>query len=407
MEFLETLETIRADQASVGRLFGGEGTRVRSRAADPAYQAALVEAATFYGDVLAGSRRSWQLQEAMTTDDFPILFGDILDRQMLGEYRELVPSWEAVARRRVVRDFRGVKLFKPVTGLGGRLEEVGQSAEYPQAVVSEQDTQTITVAKFGKRVPLSWETIINDDLDQMSSIPRRMATMARRTESYMATELYIDVNGPHASLYTVGNANIVNQTNAPGYVGAAINPALSIASLGQALFVLSRQVDEDDNPIENEAAVLVVPPALEVIANNIMNATAIEVNTDGGTLAGLANSSGVERRLLVANWMARRLRVVVNPLIPLVASSANGNTSWFVFKTPAEDREALVMAFLRGWEQPAIFIKSANARRLGGGEVDPLDGDFDTDSVAYKVRHVLGSARVDPKATVGSNGSGA
>jgi hypothetical protein len=65
------------------------------------------------------------------------------------------------------------------------------------------------------------------------------------------------------------------------------------------------------------------------------------------------------------------------------------------------------MAFLRGWEDPAVFIKSANARRVGGGgDIDPLDGDFDTDSVAYKVRHVLGTAVVDPKATVASNGSG-
>jgi len=405
-EFMDTLETIRSDQASVARLFGsndGERAPSRSGAAGPAYTGRLREASAFIADVYTGRRAGWQLREAMTTSDFPILFGDILDRQVLAEYREIIPTWEAVARRRVVRDFRGVKLFKPLTGLAGRLESVGQVAEYPQDALDEQDTQTITVGKFGKRVPVSWETLVNDDLDQMQAIPRRMANMARRTESYMATELYVDASGPHASLITVGNANRVNSTNAPGYVGAADNPALSIVALGQALYVLSRQQDEDGNPIEREGAVLVVPPALEVIANNIINATTVELTTDGGTVG---TTPFPERRLIAANWLSRRLRVVVNPLIPFVATSANGNTSWFVFQAPGTDREALVMAFLRGWEDPAVFIKSANARRLGGGEIDPLDGDFDLDAVTYKVRHVIGSATVDPKAVVASNGSG-
>jgi hypothetical protein len=297
-----------------------------------------------------------------------------------------------------VRDFRGVKLFKPLTGYAGRLEQVGELSEYPEGPVAEQATKTITVAKYGKRMGISWETLVNDDLDLVKAMPAKMARMARRTESYMATELYVDASGPHASLYTVGNANIVNVANG----AAANNPPLSVAGLTDALLVFGNQQDEDGNPIEHEAVTLVVPPALEVTANNIVAATSIELTTDGGTTDG----SGTERRLLAANWLSRRVRVVVNPLIPLIAA-ANGNTSWWLFASPGADREALVMAFLRGWEEPSVFIKSADARRVGGGEVDPMDGDFDTDAVTYKVRHVIGSARVDPKATVASNGTNA
>ncbi len=63
-------------------------------------------------------------------------------------------------------------------------------------------------------------------------------------------------------------------------------------------------------------------------------------------------------------------------------------------------------AFLRGHEEPELFIKEPNARRVGGGPVDPMDGNFENDSIDYKVRHVLGVSRIDPKATVASNGSG-
>ncbi len=405
MEFMETLETIRSEAASVQAMFAGEGQRAPSRrgAPSPDYERRLTAAVNFVAEVYDGRRPGWQLSEALSTDDFPILFGDIMDRQMLATYREKPSAWEQVARRRVVRDFRGVKLYKPLTGMAGRLDEVAEHAEYPEGSVEEQATQTITVKKYGKRLGLSWETLVNDDMDQMRELPNKMARMARRTEEYMATELYVGATGPSGTLYTVGNDNIINTTNAPGMVGADDNPPLSVIGLTQGLLVFGNQTDEDGNPIEHEAVTLVVPPALEVTANNILAATAIELTTDGGTLGAAAPAA--ERRLIAANWLSRRVRLVVNPLIPLVAAS-NGNTSWFLFGSPSADREALVMAFLRGWEDPAVFIKSANARRVGGGDVDPMDGDFDTDSVAYKVRHVLGSAIVDPRATVASNGTG-
>jgi hypothetical protein len=402
MEFLETLESIRAGEADVQRMFAGEGQRAPGRTVAgerPEYRRRLLEAVTFVGEVYAGRRPTYHLSEAMSTSDFPILFGDILDRQMLAEYRERTGRWERVAKRRVVRDFRGVKLMKPLTGLAGQLEEVGQLAEYPEGAMAEQSPQEITVTKFGKRVGVSWETLVNDDLDLLRAIPGRLARMARRTEAYKATGLYATSTGPSSTLYSTANKNRVHTENG----AASNNPALTIASLTDALLIFGNQLDEDGNPIEHEAVTLMVPPALEVIANNIINATSVELTTDGGTVGG---TPFPERRLLAANWLSKRVAIEVNPLLPLI-DTTRGNTAWYLFANPNADREALVMAFLRGWEDPAVFIKSANARRVGGGgDIDPLDGDFDTDSVAYKVRHVLGTAVVDPKATVASNGSG-
>jgi hypothetical protein len=53
-----------------------------------------------------------------------------------------------------------------------------------------------------------------------------------------------------------------------------------------------------------------------------------------------------------------------------------------------------------------VFIKTGNQQRVGGGGVDPMNGDFDTDSIKYKVRDVIGGTLEDPKSFVGSNGSG-
>jgi hypothetical protein len=104
--------------------------------------------------------------------------------------------------------------------------------------------------------------------------------------------------------------------------------------------------------------------------------------------------------------MKNRVRLSVDPYIPIVASSSNGSTSWFLFANPNNGRPALEIGFLRGHESPEIFIKAPNAQRVGGGNVNPMDGDFDTDSIQYKVRHVLGGVTQDNKMSVASNGSG-
>ena len=47
----------------------------------------VAEAGELIADVRDGKRPDWHLREAMTTSDFPELFGDLLYRQLLGNFR--------------------------------------------------------------------------------------------------------------------------------------------------------------------------------------------------------------------------------------------------------------------------------------------------------------------------------
>lgn len=389
-ELLEMIETLRTEQADVHRLFGGEGQRTSGRAKSPDYKRKLLEAANLIGDVFEGKRDLFYFREAMTTSDFPTMFGDIIDRTMLGTYREKPPTYRNYAKIGRVRDFRTVKKYA-IDGGESRLGLVAEQQEYPEGSVSETPFSW-AVKKYGRRFPFSWEAIMNDDLGALKDIPQRMGRSARRTEEFFASGLFVDASGPHASLYSNTNKNIVNTTNG----AASNNPVLSIGALQQALIVLSKQVDADGEPIEIGMVHLVVPPALLVTAKNILNALQIELTEAGGTSA---------QKLIAQNWMKADFQLHSNSYIPIIASTANGNTSWFLFSDPNDGRPAIEVDFLIGHEEPETFMKEANARRVGGGTVDPLDGDFDTDSVEYKVRHVLGGGRLDPKATVASNGS--
>lgn len=404
MEFLETLDRIQAEGSDVRALFSGEGQRApsRGRTTSPQYKMKLAEAARFINDLMAGRRPAYQLREVLTTADFPLLFADVLDRQVLAAYREWPTVWTAIAKRATVNDFRSAKVYPPTWGADSRLTAVKEQDQYPEAILNEQTAISYAVTKYGRRVAFSWEAIVNDDLDQLKSIPERLGRAARRTENRAVIEQYVDVNGPHASLFTVGNKNIINTTNG----ASATNPPLSISGLQDAYKVLANQKDENGEPMMLDLVTLVVPPALEVTARNILNATSIESTTlnAGGQPPNPATAG--EQRLIIQNWMRNRLTLVVDPYIPMTATTANGNTTWFLFANPNTGREVIRIAFLRGHEEPEIWMKEPNARRVGGGTVDPMDGDFDTDSIQYRVRHVLGVVNIDPKGAVSSNGSG-
>lgn len=389
LDALPEVASFSAAEASPTALYQGDGfnlsNRVRSRRTqNPAYQKKFLEALGLYRDVIRGDRRAaLDFQEAMTTSDFQFLFGDIIDRQMLAAYQQMPVQWASLARRGRVRDFRSVKRFV-LDGGEAVLDEVGEQAEYPAAPLHD-GVYEYRVRKFGRRIPLSWETLVNDDLDAFADIPRRLGSAARRSEERFVTSLYATSTGPNSSFFSAGNGNL---TDAP----------LSVAGLQEAFRLLGEQLDADGAPIYVDAAVLVVPPALEVPARNILNATEIFAATGGGD--GTSND-----QLRVTNWMRNRVQLVVNPWLPIV-DQTTGSTAWYLFSDPNVGRPAMEIGFLIGHESPELFQKSPNATRVGGGLVDSTDGDFDTDSVEWKVRHVFGGVLMDPKSAVASTGTG-
>lgn len=370
----------------------------RRRNTSPEYIARLAEAAAFMADVVDGSRPATQLLEALTTSDFPLYFGDVLDRQVLANYRAFPATWSNYIKRGTVRDFRASKRFA-FDGLDNRLVRPTHIKAEGGSVVEDnnlnESSYTISVEVFERGVGVSWRTLINDDLDVFADIPRRLALAAKRTEEYEATALFVDANGPHASLYTSGNTNIVTG-----------NPVLSMTSLAAAILKFSQMTQPNGEPIiMGDALHLVVPPALMTVAANIVDTLQFETNENGGEITGLVNSSGVETRLIVRNWISRGIKVHVNPYIPVVASGANGDTSWFLFTNPNDNRPAVELAFLRGYEEPMLLQKAPNTQSLSGQPM-PEFGDFDTMERRWKVLHILGGTIFDGRGTVASNGSG-
>lgn len=395
MEFLDLIESISASDASSTRLYAGEGRRARGIRSAPNYNARLQEAVTLIGRVAEGSRyAALTFEEAMSTSDFPLLFGDVIDRAMVLAYREAPSTIEQVVKTSTVRDFREVKRFA-VDGADGQLEEVGELEEYPAASVDES-RDTFKVRKLGRRLPLSWETLINDDLDGFRDMPGRLGRAARRSEQKDISRLIWDANGPHATVFSSVHRNVIDVSD---HGTSDDNTALSIAGLQDAMTVLGQQTDPGGEPIYFESMFLVVVPALAVTARNILNGTELRVSL-GGT-----------DQLITANWMKNNVTLIVDPYAPhIISNGTRAQTSWVLIGNPNDGRAFAEFARLRGHEEPEIWVKAPNAMRAGGGMVGPDQGDFENDSIQYRVRKVHGGGHLTNtggwRGVVGSNGTG-
>lgn len=348
---------------------------------------AVAECAGLLNDVYRGRRPMWHLKEAMSTSDFPLLFGDVLYRQMLGNYAPYPVTYPSYCRIMDVNDFRNLNLYTLEGGTAALTEKIGEREPYPEIKFAEGH-YSLAVGKYGRRYGISFEMGVNDDLHAFQQRPMVMAQGARRGEDFLATKLMFDANGPHASFYTAGNKNIITG-----------NPVLSQASLQAAFTQIASQVDSEGEPIMITMYTLVVPPALEVTANNMVNALQVWIKEQGGTS---------NQELHINNWLASRFTVVVNPYIPIVATAGTtGTKSWTLTASPTDltNRPAFMFGFLRGRRDPQLFMKEPNQRQLGG-TADIMDGSFESDTIDYKLRHIFGASQGDPKMSVASNGSG-
>ncbi len=326
-------------------------------------------------------RHEYEMREVLTTSDFPLLFGDVLDRQVLASYKAVDPVWKLFTRMSTVKDFRNAYRFA-ITGGDQYLAEVGQKGEYLASKRSEA-RYTIAAKKYGRQFDISWETLLNDDLGALRDTPERFARAAVRTEHRLLTNLYADDLGTH------GAGNLYDITTA-GEINAGVLP-LTIANLETSVELMAAFLDVNGEPIMNRAKYLVVPPRLEMTGRQILT-SATKMWLAGATTIAAAPDVPYPMNNVIAEY---GLKLVVDPYLPVLGTSAN---SWYLFADP-RDIAALEFAHLKGHERPEIVMKASNKVSVGGGAISPFEGDFETDNVLYRVRLCAGVTRLDWRAT--------
>lgn len=346
----------------------------------PRRRQAIVEAATLWKRVFDGDiRAAVQVKEALSTSDlFVSATGDVLDRELLSQYAAVTAEWAGFATRTLVRNFKPKKM---VDIMGGRviLERVPELTAYPGAVADNREF-SIQVAKFGRQFGFSWEAQINDDLDELQQIPGTFAQAAGMTEDNAVFEKLFDLTtgAPNTAFFKNYTGDAIPGPNTTPVTGGTAT--LTQANLQSAVEAVTTRKDHQGNLVPAGRLILVVGPAQQFAARAILNTT--EIRDVSGS-----------RTTIRQNDLAGAVDLVVLDRLPGLA--------WFILPAPNQaGRPALAAAFLRGFETPDIRQKNG-----GGVNVSPDQGDFDDDSIRYRVRHVTGAAALSPMHTFASAGA--
>jgi hypothetical protein len=258
-----------------------------------------------------------------TTSDFPIILGDTVGRVLRDAYQAAPVGVRRLGRQTTARDFRAVN--KIMLGEAPLLEKLNEHGEIKAGTMAEA-REAYKVETWARKIGITRQVLVNDDLGAFSDLARRMGQGAAETEARILVDLLEanTGNGPKLSdNKTLFHADHGNKAGS----GAAI----SDTTLSAARLALRTQKGIEDRTIRVTPKNLLVPPALETDAEKwlatVAPAKAADVNPFSGSL-----SLVVEPRLASA-------------------------TRWYVTADPGEI-DGLEYAYLSGNEGPQVESRS-------------------------------------------------
>lgn len=262
-----------------------------------------------------------------STSDFPLLFANVANKTLLAAYNEEPQTWRPLARQRNLPDFKQVSDLQ----LAGQIvpEMILEGGEYKSGTLVE-GRATWNLATYGKRIGVTRQSIINDDLDGISRGPELMGRGCRLLESNLVWDLITSgANGATVSLdgqalFVAGHSNTVTGAGS----------SISIGGMDKAKLRLRNQKDLAGNRINLAPAYLVVPSTLETQALQFLYPT-------GFAPSQLTGNSG-------PNPFASGVQLIVEPRLDDDSTSV-----WYLTSSPNRV-EMITFGYLAGEAGPTI-----------------------------------------------------
>ena len=332
-------------------------------------------------------KHAYLLEEAVATGDFPTLFGALIDRELLANYKAVIPDWRSYVRVGSVPNFDTHEYHKH-TGQDDTLPLVAEFGPYVEEP-SVTGHYSRRVYKWGRRFGISFEALINDSMGAFADISTRFLTAVQRTEARNAVLSFCSATGPSANLFGAPIADVDGQN----VTNCGVLP-LTINNLQTTLQLMGQQSDANDELISVRGVHLVVPASLEFTARQVLSSAQVQ-QVDPAGAANTAVAAFIP--LPTTNVLPQYgLQFHVNPLLEAIDTSGTGDTTWYVFADYGQGISC-GLDYLRGHEAPEVCMKSSNKVSIAGGDVGVMEGDFDNDAIAYRVRTIHGGWHGDPR----------
>ncbi|WP_424792382.1 ClpP-like prohead protease/major capsid protein fusion protein, partial [Pseudomonas aeruginosa] len=295
-----------------------------------------------------------------TTSDFGTILIDVANRSMLAGWDEAEETFQLWTKKGMLSDFKTVHRV----GLGEfpSLRQVREGAEYKYVTVGSR-SQPIALATYGEIFSITRQAIINDDMNLLTDIPRKMGMAAKATIGDLVYAILTSnpVLSDGKALFHADHKNL--QTGA--------SSALSIESLSKAKTQMATQKTEVEGgkprTLNIRPAFVLTPVALEDKAKQIIRSASVP---------GAESNSGIE------NPIRNFAEVIGEPRL-----DDNSATAYYLAARQGSD--TIEVAYLDGNELPYMEQQQG----------------FTVDGVATKVRIDAGVAPLDFRGLQKSNGA--
>ena len=308
-----------------------------------------------------------------TTGSFSNLLLDAANKTLLAGYEEAPFTWSMWARDAgTTADFKNLNRIR--FSEMGTPEMVPEGKEYPDAPMSDA-RETYKVNKYGNMFTITWETVVNDDLDAISRIPAMQGAACRRLQNQA---VYGVLTGNPVMADTGALFNATAQTTAGGHANLATGAgAPSVTTLNTAyISMMTKKGLRSDVILNIQPAFLIVPAAIGATALQLIGSIADP--SVGGSAAGNSNTKNI-----YGPNGDRPLKVIVEPLL-----DANSSTAWYLAANNSQV-DTVEITFLEGEQSPVL----------------ENEWDFDKDVYKYKVRQTFGVAPIDYRGLYKHNGA--
>ena len=298
-----------------------------------------------------------------TSGSFPDLLLDATNKTLLAGYEEAPYTWGTWARDAgTTSDFKALNRIR--FSEMGTPEMVPEGKEYPESPMSDAK-ETYSIHKYGNMFTITWETVVNDDLDAISRIPAMQGAACRRLQN-QAVYGVLTANGAMADTGNLFNATA--QTTAGGHANLDTGAGAPTVATLNAAFVkmMTKKGLRNDVILNIQPSFLIVPAALSATALQLLGSIADP--SVGGSAAGNSNTKNI-----YGPNADRKLQVIVEPLL-----DANSATAWYLAASNNQV-DTVEMTFLEGEQSPVL----------------ENEWDFDKDVYKYKVRQTFGVAPID------------
>lgn len=312
------------------------------------------------GARITGSRREQIIGQAMisaagishSTSDFSSVLENVANKALLMGFEEAPETWQEWARTGTLPDFKQGSRVNMSTF--GDLDIVYENGEYKYGSFTDLK-EVLTLVTYGKLFSISRQALANDDLSALSGIPRSMGRAAARKVGDLAYNVLINNAAMNQDSTTLFHANHSN-------IGTGGVPAIAAGgTLDEASKLMGLQTDPTGNVLNIEPAIFLVPRALRVSAQNLMDLNPVETS----------------------NAFHSAFKVVSDARL-----DSNSATAWYLAADPNR-HDTVEVAFLNGQETPYLEAK---------------DG-WSVDGVEYKVRIDAVAAALDFRGLVYNAGA--